>query len=93
MTSPTVFPKVSGMTNVSPVSRAPATVTYARPERRPTWRICAAILMCLRPASLIMTGLSSLTSGRMRVTSREGRTTAGVPGTWVSDASMFGAFR
>jgi len=34
-----VFPKVSGMTNVSPVSRAPVGVMYARPERRPTWRI------------------------------------------------------
>src|SRR5580693_4383340 len=44
--------------------------------------------MCLRPASLIMTGLSSLTSGRITVTSREGRTTAGVPGAWVSEASI-----
>src|SRR5579871_4082600 len=61
---PDWFPKVSGMTNVSQVSRAPAGVTRGRPERRPTCRICAAILMCLRPASLIMTGLSSSASGR-----------------------------
>src|ERR1700683_2839039 len=33
--------------------------------------------------------LSSLTSGRITVTRREGRTAAGVPGAWVSDAPMF----
>ena len=72
------FPNVSGMTKVSPVSRAPAGVTYVRPDRRPTCRICAAIMTCLRPASLSMTGLSTLVSGPMTTaTSREGRTTFG----------------
>jgi hypothetical protein len=56
----------------------PAGVTYGRPDRRPTWRICAAIMTCLRPASLRMTGLSTLVSGPMTTaTSREGRTAAG----------------
>jgi P-type Cu+ transporter len=48
------FPNVSGMTNVSPASRAPAGVMYSRPDRRPTWRICAANRTCRRPASLVM---------------------------------------
>src|SRR5258708_6957431 len=56
-------PKVSGMKNTSPTSRAPAGVTYARPERRPWGGICATTPTCRRPATPRISGLSSRVSG------------------------------
>src|SRR5580704_2010527 len=77
---------------VPPTRPAPTGVTYCRPDLRPTWRTCAAIMACRRPASLIMTGLRTLVIGPITTrTNRDGRTTAGVlrPGT---AAGMFDAF-
>ena len=71
-------------TKVSPARRAPTGVTYGRPDLRPTWCTCAAIVMWRRPANVIVAGLSTLVSGRITTrTSRDGLTT----GVWrMSDA-------
>ena len=62
-----------------PASPAPTGVTYCRPDLRPTWRTCAAITMCRRPASFLMAGLSTLVIGPITTrTNRDGLTTAGV---------------